>query len=85
MQSAKERERRPVALNKRAALSASREVRISDSGKNFRADASWAGKSGPHKNSAQTMLLIPTFSLGVDHQARTWACSVEVCFKALIK
>src|SRR5208283_742908 len=67
MQSASERERRQVWLNKRAAKTASGSVKISSAGNIERASASPVGSSGPQRYSAQATELMPKDSLAADH------------------
>lgn len=76
MQSARLRERRPVWLNRRAASTASAGRKGSGFGKICRAMASAGASSGPHKNSAQAMLLALQSSCACV-QPRNFSCAAE--------
>src|SRR3954470_21937466 len=84
MQSARERERRPVWLKSAAAVSASAPEKASTDVKIFRETSSSRFDIGPHLNSAQAMAEMPMASCDLSHCSSIRSC-VDPVFKADIK
>ncbi len=84
IQSASDRERRPVLLKRSAASVASAERNGSGFGNIRRARVSPVASNGPHRYSAHAIELISNTSPPTDHK-RSWACAEEPEIVACIR